>query len=520
MNSNFIDKAIGYFNPVQGLKRVQSRALIEKLEAYNGASTQRNAVRSWISPKGDSDTDDLPDIPQLRIRSRDQYRNAPIVKGAIDTKSYNTVGAGLRLQSKIDAEYLGMSEDEARAWEKNTEFEFKIWSESKNCDAERTKNFYELQSVAFISTLLSGDVFALMPYIDRQSLYSLAIQLVEADRVSNPREGQDTALIAGGVEVDEYSAPVAYHINKSHPNGLSNVQEWVRVDAWGAKTGRQNVIHLFEASRPNQRRGVPILAPVMENLKQLTDYTNAELMAALVSGMFTVFVKSEGGELPAPMGTEEEGVDYSMGSGAIVGLSPNESIETANPGRPNANFDAFVMSIMKQIGSALQVPYELLIKHFSSSYSASRAALLEAWKAFKTRRTWFADNFCQPIYEEWLYEAILTGRIQANGFIEDEAIRKAYCNAEWNGPTAGQLDPLKETQAAEARVQSGFSTRSKEASEMNGTDFSQNVKMAVKEGELMREAGLGLDNSTQGEAEGKETDTNEKETNKKDTEDE
>lgn len=519
MRSNFIDKAVTYFSPKNGLRRLQNRALMEKLESYNGASTSRNALKSWTSPKGDSDTDDLPDIPQLRIRSRDQYRNAPIVKGAIDTKAYNTVGAGLRLQSRINADYLGMSPEEARVWEKNTEFEFRIWSESKNCDAERTKNFYELQSVAFISTMLSGDVFALLPYIDRQSLYSLTVQLIEADRVSNPREGQDTSRIAGGVEVDEYTAPVAYHINKSHPNGLSNIQEWVRVDAWGAKTGRQNVIHLFEATRPNQRRGVPILAPVMENLKQLTDYTNAELMAALVSGMFTVFVKSESGSLPAPMGGDgEEEADYNLGSGAIVGLSPNESIETADPGRPNVNFDPFVMAIMKQIGSALQVPYELLIKHFSSSYSASRAALLEAWKAFKTRRTWFAANFCQPIYEEWLYEAILTGRIQANGFIEDEAIRKAYCNAEWNGPTAGQLDPLKETQAAEARVQSGFSTRSKEASEMNGTDFAQNAKMAIKEGELMREAGLGLENVTDGEADSKETD--DEETKPKDKEDE
>lgn len=40
-------------------------------------------------------------------------------------------------------------------------------------------------------------------------------------------------------------------------------------------------------------------------------------------------------------------------------------------------------SIIRQIGSSLGVPYELLVMHFTSSYSASRAALLEAWKQFR-----------------------------------------------------------------------------------------------------------------------------------------
>ncbi len=45
--------------------------------------------------------------------------------------------------------------------------------------------------------------------------------------------------------------------------------------------------------RPGQRRGVPVLAPVIEALKQLGRYTDAELVAAVVSGLFTVFVKQK-----------------------------------------------------------------------------------------------------------------------------------------------------------------------------------------------------------------------------------
>lgn len=473
-----------------------------KASGYDGANPVRRVNRTWQSRVGNADTDDLPSLEKLRTNSRDAYRNQPLVKGGIDTIRYNTIGGGLVLQAQPNHEMIGISEEEASAWAKEVEFRFlRMWGDSKNCDAERTKNWGEIQTVALYSTLLSGDVITLLPHIDRGTAFSLAIQLIEADRLSNPKNTMDTAKTAGGITVGEYGEPVTYHINKYHPGGIAMKNEWIDVPAFGKESGRRNVIHLFEMTRPNSRRGVPLLAPVMESLKVLSEYTTAELEAALISGLYTVFVKTETGELPDPIPGDNGSLDdddrtMELAPGLIVGLKEGESIDTANPGRPNSAFDGFVMSIIKQIGSALQVPYELLIKHFSSSYSASRAALLEAWKAFKTRRTWFAKNFCQPIYEEWLYEAVLTGAVIAPGFIEDERIRTAYCTASWNGPQPGQLDPVKETQAAVARVEAGFSTRTKEAAEMTGTDFEQNARIAKRENALILESGLKrIDNS-------------------------
>lgn len=475
------------------MSSIQSRMSMGNT-AYNGASNKRRPTRTWRPISGNSDTDDLPSLAQLRIKSRDAYRNQTLPRSAINTKVINTVGSGLMLQPNINRNFLGMDDDDATDWERKTEFEFKLWADSKNCDAERTKDFYEQQGVAFVSTLLSGDVVALTPLIDRGSTYSLAIQLIEADRISNPNNAMDKEELAGGVEVDGYGAPIAYHISKHHPGGISaNVKKWSRIESYGRESGRTNVIHLFEKLRPGQRRGVPILAPVMENLKQLENYTNAELESALVSGLYAVFIKSEASEGATDAVDEEDRVtenDLELTPGMIAELKPGEDITTSNPGRPNPNYDPFVMSIIKQIGAALDVPFEMLLKHFSASYSASRAALLEAWKVFKARRIWFARNFCQPIYVEFLYEAILMGRIIAPGFLEDEAIRKAYCGAEWNGPTPGQLDPVKETSAAIMRADAGFSTRTKETAEMNGGDFEQNCDTAKRENIKISEAGL------------------------------
>ena len=111
---------------------------------------------------------------------------------------------------------------------------------------------------------------------------------------------------------------------------------------------------------------------------------------------------------------------------------------------------------------------------------------------FKMRRTFMANRFCQPIYEEWLTEAVLKGRIHAPGFLENPLIRKAYAAAEWNGPSQGQLDPLKEVNAAIKRVDEGFSTRARETVELTGGDWWRNHAQRVREEEARREVGFDL----------------------------
>ena len=144
-------------------------------------------------------------------------------------------------------------------------------------------------------------------------------------------------------------------------------------------------------------------------------------------------------------------------------------------------------AVCGQIGASLEIPYELLMKHFGASYSASRGALEEAWKMFKMYRTWMAADFCQVVYEEWLAEAVAKGRVNAPGFFSDPLYRKAYSKAEWNGPARGILDPVKEVTAAEKRVKNGFSTRQSETMEMTGSDYYANVEQLKQEEEKLRE---------------------------------
>ena len=248
--------------------------------------------------------------------------------------------------------------------------------------------------------------------------------------------------------------------------------------------------------RIEQRRGVPFLAPVIESLKQLGRYTDAELVAAVVSGMFTVFIEKADASNEDAIGSmipEEVQVDaedettIELAPGAVFDLNEGEKAHDMNPGRPNANFNGFVEAICQQIGASLEIPYELLVKRFNASYTASKGALEEAWKMFNMYRDWLATDFCQPVYEEWLTEAVAKGRIKAPGFFTDAVIRKAYCTAKWNGPAKGMLDPVKEVTAAEKRVQNGFSTRSDETMQMTGSGYYSNVEQLKHEEKELRE---------------------------------
>ena len=128
----------------------------------------------------------------------------------------------------------------------------------------------------------------------------------------------------------------------------------------------------------------------------------------------------------------------------------------------------------------------MLIKEFNSSYSASRGALLEAWEAFKMRRKWFVDDFCQPIYEVWLAEAVALERIKAPGFFDDPLIRKAWCGANWIGPVQGQLDPKKEAEANIMLINHSIKTHGQVTREMSGGDWETNVEQVKHENELLR----------------------------------
>lgn len=510
---NIVDRAIAAIAPERAVKRAAARSALTFLNSgYGnyGANQTKKSLRGWNYHGGSAKEDIEDNIDVLRQRSRDAYMGIPTAAAALKTLRTNVIAGGLMPAPKLDADFLRLSAEQAAELQAQITREFSIWADTPTCDADRVDNFWQLQQLAFLSYLMNGDAIALLPMAEQPGQpYQLRIRLIEADRICSPDgfdrlspcevRGYHVHSIVQGVETDEAGMVVAYWISNRHPLAsdayLLPGQEWARVEAFGRETGRRNVLHLMNRERSGQRRGVPVLAPVLEALKQLGRYTDAEITAAVLSAYFTVIVKSsianDGrpfGEMLPPEQLIDQGDQSSieLGPGAIVSLNPGEEVQFAEPKHPNTGYDAFTAAMTRQIGAALEIPPEVLFKQFSTSYSAARGALNEFWRTCGMMRDWFADDFCQPVYEEFFAEAVALGRIQAPGFFNDPAIRKAYTDCSWNGPARTNLNPVQEVEAAVKRVGAGFSTAAEETAQMTGGDYNSNIRQREIEAQKKR----------------------------------
>lgn len=502
---SWIERNLAKVAPRAAMRRYAARVTFEAASGYVAARGDRPAMRNVSVRPGTADQDTLPNLEVMRAISRDMQRNEPLAGGAINTVVTNVAGTGLRLSAQVDRrallDLIGASPDEAEAFEQAAEREWRMFCRREYCDVTRELSFGWMQELAFRSVLESGDVLLHMAQA-ASGPFDFGVQLIEADRIRNPRLMGDNDDISGGVERDAVGRVVAYHVaDVSRTTG--QVKGWTRVPAWG-NDDTPRALLLMHKRRIGQSRGVPYLAPVIALLKDLGRYTEAELTAAVMNACLAVVSTSKDGF--SPLATEAAGAGSNTKSGdlrrlnitfepgmTLEGFADGEEIKGMPVDRPSTNFDPFALAILRQIGVGLELPFELLVKHFTASYSAARAALLQAWLFFRARRAWLAETMCQPVYEAVLMSAVRRGRIKAEGFLDRPEVRLAWCGAQWTGPSAGQIDPLKEVNAAEKRLLLKLSSRTRETAELTGDDWQSVAAEIATERDLMDELGLATD---------------------------
>ncbi len=523
MQFNLIDRAVQAVAPVWAADRAKARLQLQSLDGVSSAlgdlrgndtsalmdsgdsssGGSLSAGRRWFSNPRDSKSDTLRFLPTQRGQSRELARTSPIAVGAINTNVDRVVGTGLALSCQPDRDILGWTVEQQAAWKKTTQAEFSLWSDSPESDICNTLNFCEQQALVLRSTLESGDCFTNLPNGRPTSSqpYKLRLQVIEADRVGNEFGKIDGAGgVSGGIKFDGNGRPLACFVYDQHPGAAyqplanGNLYKGQFVEFVG-NSGRRRILHHLRKLRPDQPRGVPYLAPITNLIKQLKRLSDAEVEAAVISAFFTVFIEGAPNGNPAPIfsgaeGADTVGDDIKLGQGAVVGLMAGEKATIANPARPNPNLDAFITSMLREVGMALGIPQELLSKQFNASYSASKAALLDAWVYFRSVRTWLARSFCQPVYETWLSEAVASGRISAPGFFTDPLMRWAYTRAAWHGDSMGSINPKDEVVAYTSAIDARLMTRERAVWELFGTDFTAAFPQMRREHEQLLAADM------------------------------
>ncbi len=493
---NGFDFLLGIFSPRIEFQRRMFRIAnnMAVKGAYDGASHDRLRA-SWKSSRGSADEDLLFDLNDLRERSRDLVRNDGIAAGIISTMVNNIVGHGIMPQSRVDKEIIGLSDEEADSFQKVIEREWDKWS--PHADTAGRMNFWEIQQMVQSQVLINGEVIIVREMVDDPwRPYSLALNVIEADRLDTPWDLSQNKNIRRGVELGSRGEPIAYWIRKTHPgdyfygNRVFFSQDFVRFPIRN-EFGQLNVLHLYWKKRPGQTRGEPFFSPVLLKFKELADYMEAELVGARIAACFSIFITKMDAYTTAmrsASGTKNDKRLEAIEPGIIEYLNPGEQVNVANPNRPGSQFDPFVDKILKFIGAGLGLPYELVIKDFSkSNYSSARAAILEARKLFRCSQSWMSEKLCQPVWELFAEECFLRGTIDAPNFYQ---YQKEYCRARWIAPGWGYIDPEKEINASTEAIKNNLSTLADECAAIGGKDWEDVLDQRAREEKRKKDLGL------------------------------
>jgi lambda family phage portal protein len=475
------------------------------LNPHRGASYTDRAVAEWQPMLGSADSDLLFDRDALTARARDLDRNNGVAAGGVRTILDNVIGTGLRLIPKPDWRALGKTEEWANEWAREARAYWDSYYWTTACHAGDTLTGDQLTRQGMRSVISAGEGLALPLWIPKRSDgFATKLQMVDPDRLSPPNgSGLAFALTPGtrgGIEFDQFGAPVAYNIRNSHPaDAMLGVSadsfQWTRVPR-RMPNGRLRVLHFFDSERSGQSRGKTLFSSILPQFKQIDRYVEAELMRAVVNSMIA-------GTITTPMQQEQivelfgnDPVKYAQArnehririeAGTFVPLFPGDKLEPMIPAGPTTAFPAFVDNIYRIMACGLDIPHILLMKDFSkSSYSSARAAMLEAWRAFNRWRDWLGTMFLDPWYGLFVEELANDGRIEAPDFY---ANRYAYTRCRWIGPGRGMIDATKETDAAVTRMANNLSTLEEECAEQ-GRDWREVVDQRAVESEYLKSKGL------------------------------
>lgn len=459
---------------------------------YDAAKRSTRRTRGWRAGEGSPAVDILTDIETLRGRSRDLERNNPLALGAIKTRDNGVVGAGLKLRSVIDYKVLGIAPEARAELQYTIEREWDLFC--READFTGLMHFDDAQRLMFHSARVSGDIGIARRWRKRiGETYGTRIVLIEADRIANPQQAPDTPEVQGGVRMAADGEVLGYYVTNRHPGEIT-----ARPLTWGyvprrGSSGLVQFILAAEIARPGQVRGVPMFAPVEEALKQLGDYSAAELKAAINDAYMFAFEKvaipvdEDGNQLiTRPDGeVPDDAGELTLDDLQITTLEPGSEVEVKKPERPNTAFDGFFTAFCKQIGVALGIPMEVLLGHFSSSFSAARGALEVAYKGFLVEQAWFVRTVLDPIREWQFTEMVASGRFDAPGFFDDPIKRAAWLGRVWIGPTRIQINPQVEANADKTDLEMKVKSREQVMTERTGGDFDTKSAQILHEQEVL-----------------------------------
>lgn len=466
-------------------------------------------------------------------RAKDMVINDGYARGAIQSHMDSIVGAQFRLNAKIAWQVIpGATKEWADEAHRIIENRFHLIAESEACylDAAGMNTFTGKIRLGVAGFVMTGEVLEVSEW-DRSSGRPLrtCFQSVDPSRLRNPDWQSDTKDLRRGVKVNFRGRPIGYHISRNHPNsfwpGSYDMLDSAYVPRY-FPWGRPQVIHIIEQLFPDQHRGMADMVAALKRMRMTKHLQEVTLQNAVINATYCAAIESEmptaemivamGGDASSPealnsaigaylgglqkylAGAENIALDGAM----IPHLYPGTSLNMKTLGTTGNLGTDFEASLLRHTAAALGMDYAEFSRDYSKmSYATAKLSTENTRRFMKSRKKSVADRLANNIYGNVLEEFIAQGEVPLpRGFTRDDfylpLMRDAFTRCSWLGTGTGQIDELKETQAAILRIKAGLSTYEIEIGRLSGEDWREVFEQQAIEAGLRDEKKLVFDLNT------------------------
>lgn len=486
--ANVIDKMVGFFSPMRGLRRHHARQILT--QAYEGASKRDG----WKPkrPGASANTDHFVDGAELRTRSRAMVQNVPYVAQGLRALVANVVGTG------IVPNWKGKGAEKLNA-------AWAVWV--KQADADGRLDLYGLQAAAYRAMEQDGEVLIrLRPRLRTDPLaVPLQLQLLEIDWLDASRYGRSersSNTVVNGIEYDALGRVAGYWLYEQHPGEMTLA---ARARSGSKFVPAQSIIHLYTPDRPGQGRGFPRIAPVIARVRDLQVYEDSEQqrknlesrLSVLASGDVELLGAADAGQNSGPEKTGELG---SLAGGNIMQLPTGMNVTVVEP-KAAPGYVEYVKFQLHLIAAGFGVTYEMMTGDVSEvNFSSARVRMLDFRReAEMTQWTLLVPRLCDRICQAFADAAVLGAVVTETNYDVEHATPK------WD-----YVNPQQDVNADLAEISGGLSSISEklrrrgykpEAVFMEiASDFNRLKELGILDVMLMMQKGRQMSDGAPAEA--------------------
>lgn len=457
------------------------------------------------------------DYNALRARAWQSFIESEITQTVINKYLTWVVGSGLLLKAEPLTEILsqGGIDVNSEAFSELTEVHWKLWSDSTCCDMGDYMTLGQIAWEAKKNAIVGGDVLVILRYIDGEP----KVQLFDGANVATPVNlGSETYFVKdaegnttlNGVKYDDRGRILGFNVRIP-----GSINEYEYIPAYAPESNIKLAFMVYGVKyRIENKRGMPLIAVIMETLKKLERYKEATVGSAEERQKIPYFFEHQifatgtnplldqmakavnyGNDVSDLPQTDDDlrqlADNVAATTNKMAFNMPKGTTAKALESRNELHFKDFYGVNIELICAALGIPPEVAMSKYDSNFSASRAALKDWEHTIMVSRADFTSQFYKNIYAFWFHINVLDNTLLAPGYILSYMNRRmklvrAYLSCRFTGPGVPHIDPLKEVNAERLKLgdtASGIPLTSVEQAveQLHSGDSDSNIKQYAEE---------------------------------------